>query len=138
MKNGEAAGEFAGKLPARLESTRERFEKWRSERSSRACPIPSELWAAAARCARQCGYYRAAQVLGLDSGKLKRRAEALGKRPRKRMPGFVELVAPGRGTLAECVVELENRTGAKLRLELRGSAVPDLVELARRFGSEEP
>jgi hypothetical protein len=138
MKTGEAAGDLTRKLPARVEATRERFEKWRSERPSRACPIPADLWAAAARCAREFGYYRTAQVLGLDSGKLKRRAEALGERPRKSVPGFVELVAPGQGALAECVVELENRAGAKLRMELRGSAIPDLVELARRFGSEEP
>ena len=77
MKTGEAAGDLARKLPARVETTRERFEKWRSERPSRACPIPTDLWAAAARCARQLGYCRTAQVLGLDSGKLKRQAEAL-------------------------------------------------------------
>jgi hypothetical protein len=138
MKTGEATGDLVGKLPARVKATRERFEKWRSERPSRACPIPAELWAAAARCARQFGYWRTGQVLGLDSGKLKRQAETFGKRPRKRVPGFVELVVPGRGASAECIVELENRAGVKLRVELRGSAVPDLVELARRFGSEEP
>jgi hypothetical protein len=137
MKTGEAAGALTRKLPARVEATRERFDKWRSERPSRACPIPTDLWAAAARCARQLGYCRTAQVLGLDSGKLKRQAEALGKRPRKSVPGFVELVAPGRGALAECVVELENRAGAKLRIELRGSAIPDLIDLARRFTREE-
>lgn len=136
MKTGEVAGDLTRKLPARLEATRERFEKWRSERPSRACQIPTELWAAAARCARQLGYYRTAQVLGLDSGKLKRQAEALGKRPRKSVPGFVELVAPGRA-LAECVVELENRSGGKLRIELRGAAVPDLIDLARRFTRDE-
>ena len=137
MKTGEAAGDLARKLPARVEATRERFEKWRSDRPSRACPIPTDLWAAAARCAHEFGYHRTAQVLGLDSGKLKRKAEALGKRPRKSVPGFVELVAPGRGALAECTVELENRAGAKLRIELRGAAVPDLIDLARRFTRDE-
>jgi hypothetical protein len=139
MKTGEAAGDVTRKLPACVESTRERFEKWRRERPSRGCRIPTELWAAAARCARQFGYYRTAHVLGLDSGKLKRQAEAPGKgQPRRSVPGFVELLGPGRGTLAECVVEMENGAGVKLRMELRGSAVPDLVELARRFGSKEP
>jgi hypothetical protein len=137
MKTGESTRDFTRKLPTRLESTRERFETWRSGRPSQACPIPTDLWAAAARCGSQFGYYRTAQVLGLDSGKLKRQAEALGKRPRKSVPGFVELVAPGRGALAECVVELENRAGAKLRIELRGSAIPDLIDLARRFTSDE-
>lgn len=137
MKTGEAAGDVARKLPARVESVRERFDKWRRERPSKACPIPTELWAAAAKCARQFGYHRTAQALGLDSGKLKRKAEAPGREPRRNVPGFVELVAPGRGALAECVVELENRAGAKLRIELRGSAIPDLVELAHRFTREE-
>jgi hypothetical protein len=137
MKTGETAGDLTRKVPACVEATRERFEKWRSERPSNASPIPADLWAAAARCARQFGYYRTAQVLGLDSGKLKRQAKALGKRPRKSVPGFVELVAPGRGALAECVLELENRAGAKLRIELRGSAIPDLIDLARRFTRDE-
>jgi hypothetical protein len=32
---------------------------------------------------------------------------------------------------------LENSAGAKLRIELRGPAVPDIIELAHRFGRDE-
>jgi len=58
--------------------------------------------------------------------------------PAKTPPAFVELVSPRRDGHPECVLELENRMGAKLRLELRGSAIPHLVELVRRFGRDEP
>ena len=50
---------------------------------------------------------------------------------------FVELVPSVRSSFPECVVELESRAGAKLRIELRGSAIPDLIDLARRFAREE-
>jgi hypothetical protein len=53
-------------------------------------------------------------------------------------PAFVELVSPRRDSQPECVLELENCKGAKLRLEVRGSAIPDVVELVRRFGRDEP
>jgi len=48
----------------------------------------------------------------------------------------VELVTPGRGAPAECILEIERPGGAKLRVELRGSGIPDLGDLALRFASE--
>ncbi len=50
---------------------------------------------------------------------------------------FVELVPSVRSSSPECVVEIENRAGAKLRIELRGPAIPDLIDLAHRFTREE-
>jgi len=50
---------------------------------------------------------------------------------------FVELVPSVRSSSPECVVEIENRAGGKLRIELRGAAIPDLIDLARRFTREE-
>jgi hypothetical protein len=83
-------------------------------------PIPEELWAAAASCAAECGSYQTARVLGLDSGKLKRKVSpgserkvAPGsRRPRKgsvSRPAFVEVATPARSAArAECVLEVEN------------------------------
>jgi len=81
--------------------------------------------------------YQTVCALGLDYKCLKRRVKEAASRAQASSPAaFVELVAPGRFGSPECVVELENRAGAKLRIELRGSAVPDLVDLARRFGAQ--
>jgi hypothetical protein len=136
MKTEESAGEAARKVPARLEATRERFDAWRRTRPTKACPIPPVLWAAAAGCARQYGSYRTALVLGLDSGKLKRKADAGGKPAGKKMPAFVEL-APARACApAECVLEVESRAGSRLRIHLKGTSLGDLAELARSFAGE--
>lgn len=125
------------RLPPALAAVRRRFEHWRSTRSE-PCRIPSPLWKAAVRCAAKCGLNRTVLVLGLDYNSLKRRVMASGDAPVAPSPpqAFVELVAPGRNGPADCIVEVERPGGAKLRVELRGSAVPDLAELARRFAAE--
>lgn len=125
-------------LPARLATARRRFEEWRSTRT-RPCRIPPELWKAAVRCATQFGVYRTVCALGLDYNAVKRRMKADGGRQLgvSRPVRFVELAALGRNAPPECTVELESRQGVKLRLELRGSGVPDLVDLVRRFTAED-
>ena len=122
-------------LPAPLESTRRRFEEWRRSRKA-AERIPAPLWARAAKCAARYGMHRTACALGLDFNALKRHAVADHPKTRGASPGFVELFPP-MGAPAECVLEIENRGGAKLRIHLRGAAVPDLAGLARSFASAE-
>lgn len=80
--------------------------------------------------------YRTAQVLGLDSGKLKRKMSPATTRAKKRSPAFVELVPASRVSAAECVVEIDHRAGSRLRIHLKGTALPDLVDLARSFARE--
>jgi hypothetical protein len=123
-------------LPPPLESTRRRFEEWRTSRKA-AERIPAPLWARAARCAARYGMHRTARALRLDFNSLKRHASAKQPRTRVASPGFVEIFPPDVGTPAECVLEIENRGGAKLRIHLRGAAVPDLAGLARSFASAE-
>jgi len=46
---------------------------------------------------------------------------------------FIELVAPASGGLCHCTLELENTSGAKMRIQLRGVAMPDLAAISRSF-----
>ncbi len=46
---------------------------------------------------------------------------------------FVELVPPQRACLPECIVELEDPRGAKMRIHLKGAEAPDLAALSRSF-----
>ena len=46
---------------------------------------------------------------------------------------FVELVAPTPAGLCHCTLELENTAGAKMRIELRSSAMPDLAAVSQSF-----
>jgi hypothetical protein len=125
-KNSAAEG-----LPAGIARAQEAFERWRSTRSSPSERIPEKLWALAVQAARRHGIWRAAQALRLDSAALKRRmpAAAGGTAPRlKEVPeaSFVEIRAPGGGGQGECILELEDPRGARLRLrlpELDGAAI---------------
>lgn len=120
-------------MPAGLESTRRRFERWRETRRGRP-RIPDSLWSLATRTARQYGVHRTCRALRLDYVVLKRHVEAdsaHGATGNENAPSFVELVPAGSGSRADCVVELEDPSGLRMRIELKGFAVPDLVTLTR-------
>jgi len=126
-------------LPAQLERTRRRFERWRRSRKGRS-PIPDVLWASAVKAAGAYGLHRTAKVLRLDYYSLKKHVEAAGSRRVSKgeaVATFVELAPPTSGTSRECILELEDPCGAKMRIHLKGAAVPDLAALSRSFWSVE-
>jgi len=128
-------GRAAPDIPDGMRGIHGRFSRWRKSHTGRL-PIPESLWSAAADAAREHGVFRAAKVLSLEYGKLKRLAKESQPSGRKtRRLGappaeFVELLAPGTGSGAECVIELEGPRG-KMRIEWKGSTTPDLAELSR-------
>jgi hypothetical protein len=125
-------------LPAALERTRQRFERWRRTRKFRT-RTPESLWASAAEIARTYGIHRTAAALGVDYYSLKHRVEQQapsrgGMREGGAATTFVELAAPPMsGGFGECVLELEDAEGAKMRVRLQGVAAPDLAALTRSF-----
>ena len=129
-------------VPGPLERARRRFERWRRSRS-RGTRIPRALWAAAVEAAREYGVSRTASVLRVDYYALKKRlqeqwtpsndAPMLGE-----LSAFVELAAPAERAMGECLLELEDVDGAKLRVHLKGVAAPDLAALAHSFRRGEP
>ena len=137
-------------IPARLEAGRRRFERWRRTRKGHS-RIPEPLWASAVKLAGAYGLCRTARTLGLDYNALKRRVASArpGDSPGGKTAGakaaqrktvteepataFVELVPPQRACLPECIVELEDPRGAKMRIHLKGAEAPDLAALSRSF-----
>ena len=83
---------------------------------------------------------RAASTLGLDYYSLKKRVQehdadaprAAKTHPEENVPRFLELVPAPMGA-TECILELEQPNGAKLRVHLKGAAAPDLTSLSRGF-----
>ena len=125
----------AGTLPAPLEAIRRRFERWRRSRTARS-RIPDALWTSAVQAAGRYGLHRTAQALRLDYYALKKRfADAASDREpgREAVAPFLELPALVSDGVSECIVELEDPGGAKMRLHLKGGAVPDVAALARSF-----
>jgi hypothetical protein len=119
------------------------FAKWRAGRR-RGARIPEELWALAVQLAGNFGLHATSEALRLDYYALKKRAaEATPARiaavPPAVMPAFVELIPPSPAPVppCECLIELENATGTKLRIHLKGAEAFDVAALGRSFWSGE-
>ena len=121
------------------EQIEERFKRWRENRQ-RGERIPEALWAAAVGAAKEHGPYRISQALRLDYAGLKKRLERAGGGVRTGKPEarFVELFAAPVSTamgMRECVVELENGRGAKMRVELNGAGLAGLAGMCSALWS---
>ena len=126
-----------GKLPAELEIGRRQFEQWRRGRKLQT-PIPEWLWAQAVKLAGKYGVSRTARILRVGYYSLQERvgratACSPASSPTGSKPAFLELAVPTAADTGECLVEWEAPTGAKMRIQLRGVQVPDLIALSRNF-----
>ena len=129
-----------GNLPARLEGVRRRFERWRATRRGRT-RIPDALWASAALVADTFGISRTAQVLRVNPSRLKKRLaqkQAANVPELEGEPRFIELGPFSPNGSCECLLELEAGNGAKMRIELKGIAVPDLAALSQGLWNRQP
>jgi hypothetical protein len=118
-------------IPSELRATHRQFEQWRRVRQP-GDRIPDRLWALAVAAARTHGVSRTAHLLHLESRKLKQLMIGAGPEPPvAAAPAFVELLAPPTAGSGECTVEVEGPRGGRLRVQLRGTPVPDLVALTR-------
>ena len=119
-------------LPAAFGRAQRKFEHWRQRRRPRA-RIPEELWREAAELACAHGVNRTARALRLDYYSLKKRVAAAA-RFGQRGPEFVEILAGGMAApRSECVIEVEDPRGAKMRIHLQGGDLPDVAALTRVF-----
>ena len=126
-----------------LEALEERLRWWREGRK-KGDRIPEPLWEAAVVLGREHGATRVASRLRLNAVFLRKRMEgAAGPRAPAGTadPEFVELFAAPTGVsvaakaviVRECVIELENARGAKMRVELNGAGLAGLAHLCRGF-----
>lgn len=121
-----------GQLPPDLVRGRSRFQAWRTQRKPGG-RIPQALWAMAVRLAKAHGVSRTAAVLRLDYYRLKERAEAAtASRPQSSGPAFVELTPPVI-VAKQCRLELDNGSGATMRVQLVGYDAADIEALSRSF-----
>jgi hypothetical protein len=115
-------------VPASLSRLAQRFDAWRKTRVS-GQRIPENLWKSAVRMAGEHGLNRTAQILNLDYYSLKKRVDGASVS----QATFVELSPSPLGLASECVIELEDATGSRMRVELKGQNAPDLLALSRSF-----
>jgi hypothetical protein len=120
---------------SRLVEAAEQFERWRRGRR-RGALIPDGLWEAAVAVAREEGVSRTALSLRLDYYALKRRLEESGAAGGAE---FVEVpleTVLGSGPPPECELELEDASGKRLRVVLKGAATSGAEAVARALWSE--
>lgn len=127
----------ARELPAPLEGIRRRFEQWRRTHRPRS-RIPDSLWAAAVKMAGIYGLCRTARALPVEYYLLKKHVErhsptALRRQASDPPATFVELPPPVPTGECDCTLELEDTRGAKMRVHLKATMLPDLAALCRSF-----
>ena len=81
------------------------------------------------------GIHPTAKALGVDYYSLKKRLKKKSASRSRVGSGseaaFVELAAPGQMAVQECILELEDVEGSKMRIHLKGIEAPDLAALSR-------
>jgi hypothetical protein len=128
----------SGPLPGPLVRGARRFAQWRRKRTTRS--IPEELWSLATRLGAEHGVSRTCRALNVPYYDLRKRVGAARSSSRERFApaAFVELLASPVTSAAEQVVEFENASGAKMRVQARGGSTLDLVALSRLFLEQGP
>lgn len=120
-----------------LEEAKRRFDAWRREHRWLG-RIPNELWRIAGEVAAVHGVEATAERLLLDPSRL----EAwLPRTPAAATAGeadaFVELPSLILGPPAECALELEDASGRKLRILLKGPATAQTLAISQMLWRDE-
>jgi hypothetical protein len=122
-----------------LREVKEQFKTWRRTRKSPR-PIPENLWAAAVSLTTKHSISQIAKELVLDYTTLKNRTAIQKKNAAvsTRPPDFIEVNLEPAAAVAECIVEMQDTAGAKMRMHFRGQTDFDLLQLAKAFWSKKP
>lgn len=123
-----------------LMELRRRLERWRRGRCKNAGRLPHQLWQLAAEVARIEGVAKTASALQLDRNRLEQwvAREAAPPPATEVGPAFVELPPLAWGHQAQCMLELEDASGRKLRISLSGDAIGQVRELSERLWRSTP
>jgi hypothetical protein len=124
-------------IPEPIVQLQRQLDQFRSTQPQRT-KLPESLWQAAVELARQYGVYSVAHPLRLDYTGLKKRLGGVSRLGRKATkPAFVELIAPNRAQIEECVIELESTGGSKMRIQWKTTVPPDWTNLLRAWRDAE-
>jgi len=120
-----------------IDQVKKQFDGWRQSHR-RGQRIPATLWMAAVELANTHGVERIARELGVDCDRLAKRLPGgikASEETHRAESGFIELLAPKVVGMGECVVELSNAHGAKMRVQFSGGDMAGLAGLMHAFWS---
>ena len=123
-------------LKLSLEKAQSQFVDWRKTRKKRG-PIPEELWDVAISLSELYTVYQISKDLRLNYTALKDRVEAQHMMPSEEpnRAAFIELPPMASGEIS---LELENKTGGKMKIHVKGHTDINLVSLTQIFWSQQP
>jgi len=129
---------YSSPRPA-ISEVKEQFKIWRRTRKSPR-PIPEKLWAAAVSLTAKHSISQISKELVLDYTALKKRVAIKKKDSAAKMspPGFIELNLEPPAAASECIVEMQDILGSKIRMHFRSKMDFDLLELAKAFWRKKP
>lgn len=94
-------------------------------------PLPEDVWKRALVIASRAGFSATAKALKLDYSALRRRAQTQPTPPRN--PEFVEIFGGAQTRIVDCVVEVQSRSGSRLRIEAKNVDASELSNWVRDF-----
>lgn len=121
--------------PPTLEQVREQFKLWRQSREKRS-PIPDALWQAAINLCQAYSISKISSTLRLNHAVLKQRVHAYVKNhpdPCITAPSFIALDVNPSKSASECIVEMEDKGGTRMKMYFKGELGFDLLELGKSF-----
>ena len=119
-------------IPASLEEAKRRFDAWRKSHRWLG-RVPNQLWKMAAETAATHGVDATARHLLLSRARLQEWLTRIEPpaRPVVEALQFLELSPIAFGPAAECTLELEDQSGKKLRIVLKGPATQQAAVLGQ-------
>ena len=121
--------------PWEIERLQQRLEGWRMNRKGRL-RIPERFWNAAVELARSYGVWKVAKALRLDYYNLKERCDGTAgasAATNQAAPSFIEVAPSPALQIAECVIELENADGGRIRMHFKGERLPNAESVCTEF-----
>ncbi len=118
-----------------LEAVRYQFATWRENKKNRREAIPEELWESAKKLTKNYSINEVSKCLRLNFSDLKKRVfgknyQAVSK---KKPAPFIELPSEKLFTQSECIIEMEDKNGCRMKMCFRGDTNFDLLELGKSF-----
>ena len=114
-----------------MEDVREQFEQWRLTRKHSREHIPATLWQSAVALTKIHSINAVAKALRLNGDDLKKKMPQYGNpSPVTPIPSsdFIELTCDLPVSAPECVVELTDQKGSRVRISMNGNLdVPGLI-----------
>ena len=119
-----------------LELVQQRFESWRQHRKKRT-RIPQNLWKAAVALSEEYSIFHLSKALRVNYTTLKKQVVKFNTAETSTAyvssSTFVELPPPSSLVVQESTIEMIKRDGAVMRMNIKGGACSDFLELGKAF-----